>query len=331
MAEEDSAYSLPVDKFITGVDHFESWVCLFDAAIEIIYKGSTAADKIAAARQWLPLKLDDQARLVYSNVTGNTWAELKENLRKALIDPQEEYNWHAGKATIIWDGIESFQSLATRVKRAVNTHHRSNRETEYYFRFLLALPSEYKREINLGLSKGERKIENAVDIAERVRISNSETTGGPAPTTTPIPTSFTGAAMSGDRLHRLELAMEGMALRLGNIESLLKELLDDRRSRRGSDSRRESRQNSRQNSRDRHHRNERSDDYEEGGRRHDDNSPHRGHHDDHRDRRHSSNQREDDRHYDNEDTVRYNDDNRHNGGRDDWGRKEDWDRDLRDN
>ena len=234
MAEKDSAYSLPVDKFITGVDHFGSWVCLFNAAIEIIYKGSTAADKVAAARQWLPLKLDDQARLVYSNVTGNTWAELKENLRKALIDPQEEYNWHAGKATIIWDGIESFQSLATRVKRAVNTHHRANRATEYFFRFLLALPAEYKREINLGLSKAERTIENAVDIAERVRISNAETDGGPTPPT-PIPTSFTGAAMSGDRLHRLELAMEGMALRMGNIEFLLKELLDDRCSGRRSD------------------------------------------------------------------------------------------------
>ena len=109
MAEEDSAYSLPVEKFISGVDHFESWISLFDAAIEIIYKDSTAADKEAIARQWLPLKLDDQARLIYSNVTGNTWTELKENLRKALIDPQEEYNWHAGKATITWDGIESFQ------------------------------------------------------------------------------------------------------------------------------------------------------------------------------------------------------------------------------
>ena len=98
--------------------------------------------------------------------------------------------------------------------------------------------------------------------------------------------------MSGDRLHRLELAMEGMALRLGNIESLLKDLLEDRRSHRRSDSRRESRQNSRQNSRDRHQHNERrGDDYEKGDRRHDDNSPHCGHPNDHNhDRRYSSNQ-----------------------------------------
>ena len=220
---EKSVNSLPVDKFKYGTDHFESWIKLFEAAIDIAYKGATADERLLACRQWLPLKLDEQARLVYSNVTGNTWAEIKENLRKALIDPQEEYNWHAKKATIVWDGVESFQSLATRVKRAVDTHHRENREVEYYFRFLLALPLEYKRPINRGLPKDMRTIENAVDVAERVRIDDTD---AEAPSATPAPAprsvTFSGAAMSDDRIKSLEMAFEGMTVEMGELKSAIR-------------------------------------------------------------------------------------------------------------
>ena len=298
MAEGNSVYSLPINEFSSGVDHFESWISLFDAAIEITYKNATAADKQAAARQWLPLKLDDQARLIYSNVAGNTWAELKENLRKALIDPQEEYNWHAGKATITWDGVESFQCLATRVKRAVNTHQKSNKETEYYYRFILALPGDYQRIINLGLARDKRLIENAVDIAERVRVDSAGSSTAPSATT-----AFTGAAMSDDRIHSLELAMEGLALRVGNIESSLKKLSTDlhHRNRRSSSYGRSRRSSP---DRDRYHRDE--EENRNRGHYHDDGPRHDPAYDD---ERHAPDNR-----------------GRYDDRRSDWGRRGEWDR-----
>ena len=191
----NSICELPVDKFRYGIDYFGDWVDLFEAAIKISYKGATKAEIDGACMDWLPLKLDQQALLIYDGTEGATWPLKKENFRLSLIDPREEYRWHSGEATISWDGTESFQSLAARVKRAVNTHHKSNRPNEYFFRFRLALPRDYKRAIDLGCSKPDRTIENAVDVAERLRVANTNAEDAATPTAA-ISTSLTGAAMN---------------------------------------------------------------------------------------------------------------------------------------
>ena len=225
---EKQVNNIPVEKFRSGTDHFDSWIGLFEKAINLAYKGAEDADITDARTQWLPLKLDDKARLIYAGVTGATWPVIKANLKKALIDPQEEYLWHARVATITWDGVESFHSLSTRIIQAVDMYHTENRENEYFFRFRLALPPDYRRAIDLGCSKENRTIKNAIDIAERLRVADADTSGaGATAAATPKAVSFSGAAMNDDRLKSLELAMEGVTIRLDNMDADKKKKPDD--------------------------------------------------------------------------------------------------------
>ena len=221
MMAEKRVTDIPVETFRHGIDHFESWVKLFEKAIDLSYKGASEADRATACEQWLPLKLDDKTRLIYGGVTGATWESIKTNLQKALVDPHDEYMWHSRRATIIWDGVESFQSLGTRIMREVDTYQTTERETEYFFRFRLALPKDYKRALDLGCSKTTRTIKHAIDIAERLRVADSDAIEGCA-SATPKPlhkdSSFSAAAMYDDRIRYLEREMEKIKIRLDNLE-----------------------------------------------------------------------------------------------------------------
>ena len=221
MMAEKRVTDIPVEIFRHGIDHFESWVKLFEKAIDLSYKGASEADRATACEQWLPLKLDDKTRLIYGGVTGATWESIKTNLQKALVDPHDEYMWHSRRATIIWDGVESFQSLGTRIMREVDTYQTTERETEYFFRFRLALPKDYKRALDLGCSKTTRTIKHAIDIAERLRVADSDAVESGA-TATPKPIhkdlSFSVAAMYDDRIRYLEREMEKIKIRLDNLE-----------------------------------------------------------------------------------------------------------------
>ena len=283
MAEIKAVHSIPVKEFRSGIDHFDEWIKLFEKAIGISYQTATAGATAAAAaaaletayKQWLPLKLDDKARLVYDGVADGEWAQFKSDLRKALIDPQDEYLWHVRRVTIIWDGVESFRSLGTRIMRAVDTYHTENRANEYFFRFRMALPKDYKKAIDLGCAKGNRTIDNAIDIAERLRVADidasEDTTITPTtPTAASLPTpkavSFSGAAMSDDRLKSLELAVQGMSIRLDNVEATKKP--DDDPTGRKESARREffGDRNRRSPSRDDDRRGDRRESYDRGRR-----------------------------------------------------------------
>lgn len=258
--------TLPVKEYKHGVDHFDSWIKLFDKAIKLAYKGASEADQEEASQQWLPLKLDDKARLVYDGITTTTWALTKANLRKALVDPQEEYLWHARHATIVWDGVESFQSLGTRVTRAVDTYHKGDKESECFFRFRLALPKDYKRAIDLGCAKDTRTIKNAIDIAERLRVADTDAgEAGAGPTSAPKSVSFTGASMSDDRLKSLELAVQGLSIRMDNQESSKRKTDEELRSRK-EEGRREFFDSRDRRSPSRESRYDRRDSYERGRR-----------------------------------------------------------------
>ena len=121
MAAERPATSIPVDVFRSDHDDFGEWIQLFENAVVL---ATHAADdrKHELFRQWLPIKLDTRARDVYRNCTKEDWDDLKTEFRNLLIDPQEKYNWQARRTTIVWDGRESFHSLATRVKQSVNLY-----------------------------------------------------------------------------------------------------------------------------------------------------------------------------------------------------------------
>ena len=51
-------------------------------------------------RNWLPLKVDDKAKLKLEGITATTWNELKTKFLEASIDPHEQFNWHARRCTI---------------------------------------------------------------------------------------------------------------------------------------------------------------------------------------------------------------------------------------
>ena len=222
--------SIPVDKFRSDTDHFDTWIKYFEDAIEVTHPNADPATKERLCIKWFLLKLDDKARLTHSGVTGANWAEIKQNFKEASKDPEEEYNWHARRVTITWDGVESFQSLETRIKRKVDTYHKDNREHEYFYRFRLALPKDYKRAIDVGCKKENRTIAEARAIAERVRLSlvedetesgSATATNGAASAQQPRAVSFAGAAMSEDRLKSLEMALQGMSVRMENVETSL--------------------------------------------------------------------------------------------------------------
>ena len=169
---ERATSSIPVETFNSDRDDFTEWVGLFEDAVRLATGATEARRLLVLFRQWLPIKLDARARVVFSNCTKQDWAELKTEFRDLLIDPQERYNWQARRTTIVWDKKESFHSLATRVKRAVKLYDQETVwEEQYFFRFRAALPKHYRRTIDLGCDEDNRTIDEAKKIALRLQMA----------------------------------------------------------------------------------------------------------------------------------------------------------------
>ena len=128
--------------------------------------------------QWLPLKIDEATYVVYENVKGQTWDEIKAELTTLLEDPQERYDFFANRNPIIWDGKESFHDLASRIKRKVDKFvSDESRPRECFHRFRTALPLEYRQAIDLRCGD-EWEINKAMEIAGRLRIANAKAAAG---------------------------------------------------------------------------------------------------------------------------------------------------------
>ena len=228
---ERGASSIPCNDFQSGKDDFESWIERFQAAVDVA-TNATADRKHAVYLQWLPLKLDDEARAVLKQVPAatnytNTIALMKE----LLIDEVEIYKWRAMKSQILWDGKESFQALSTRVKRAVDKYEKelpaASKEWAYFFRFRAALPEVYQDYIDVSLPKDAKTIDNAKQLALRVQMTQRDKSSDGKQV------SFTGAAMADDRIHTLEMEMAKLKTQQSNDQS--EKSRDDRRDSRGSD------------------------------------------------------------------------------------------------
>ena len=214
---ERAANSIPIERFKAGEDDFDEWVDLLEEAVKLATNPQTEERKHALLLDWLPLKLDDEARAIYKQCGGVTWPERKAAMKELMIDPQEVYKWKAKVGKITWDGKESFHRLATRVKRAVDKFDKDmndeSKANEYFFRFREALPTNYKNAIDMGCSADERTLERAKELALRLQMT--------AGSTDDRSVSFVGATMSEDRLKTLEFSMTKMANQLGNIETTL--------------------------------------------------------------------------------------------------------------
>ena len=175
---------------------------MFEKAFDLVQPTADNNARQTLLKNWFPLKLDDRARLAYGGIpqtAETTWDDIKTAFIDALTDPQEEYTWHARREFITWDGVESFRNLFTKIKRKVDKYEHANvREREYFFRFRMALPRNYRREIDINLPRERRKVEEAIDIAERIRLANSEA-AEPNQAAAASSRSFLGAAMAGKR------------------------------------------------------------------------------------------------------------------------------------
>ena len=228
------AHGISIKDFESREDDFESWVKRFESAVELAHNTDGDADALnKLCIKWLPLKLDKEAQSVYSNVTPTTpntpltWAEIKTQLSSLLINPQDKYNWLATRrGNIVWDGKESFHALATRVKSSVDKFDPNcDKNQEYYFRFRSALTPEYRKAIDLGCR--EETIEEAKRVAYRFLNATLDQATGEQPAGDKA-VSFTGAAMSDDRIKTVELSLQSLEVKVENLGSQVEKLVKDR-------------------------------------------------------------------------------------------------------
>ena len=118
-------------------------------------------------------------------------------MSQLLTDPQEKYDWFAGRNPIMWDGEENFHSLCTKIKTKVNKYiEEDSRAREYFRHFRNALTPEYRKAIDLGCGD-QWDVEEALKIATKVRIAEADAAAVRAGQ--PKTVAFAGATMDDDR------------------------------------------------------------------------------------------------------------------------------------
>ena len=212
--------NLPIREFKYGMD-WDEYVPEYEESVGLSHNVEAGSDRDKFCMKWLKLKMDDAAKAILNEAKETTWAKLKEELSLLFVDQQEKYDWLANRRTIKWDGQESFHQLANRIKRAVDKYDpKGAKQQEYFLRFRLALGPEYRKAIDLGCD--DFKLEEAKKIASRVRLAMSDAESTKQDEAKSV--AFAGAAMSSasidpNRLKTAELNIQGLAVRLDDIES----------------------------------------------------------------------------------------------------------------
>ena len=213
--EDEPTSSIPIETFNPEANDFQEWITLFEDAVVLATNVKKEARKKELFKLWLPLVLDDRTRLVFRSCKEKDWKELKKELAKLLVDPQDRYEWRAGRLKITWDRNESFHVLAARVNRAIDKYEEEPRPSDYFHHFRSALPDDYIQAIDLGAN--EETIDEAMRVALRFRTAQSGKKREPEST-------FTAASMSGDRMDDLECALERLSAKLENVEEEVEHL-----------------------------------------------------------------------------------------------------------
>ena len=203
---ERGASSIPCKDYDSNTDDFDSWILTFENAVNVATNAQTHARQQILYKQWLPLKLDNEAKAILEQVPAEAnYADTISQLKELLIDEVEIYKWKSYQKTIVWDKKESFQALATRVKKAVDKYDKDlnaqGKVWAYFFRFRAALPkTPYQDQIDQSIPKDAKTIENAKELSLRVQMTQQNTADTKQ-------VQFTGAAMADDRIHALELEL----------------------------------------------------------------------------------------------------------------------------
>ena len=214
---ERATDDIPIDPFRADSDDWDTWAIKFEKAIRLATKAGE--DRLLVlALDWIMFKLDEKAFAIYENCAKDTWANLKADMSQKLVSKSDIYRWKAGKLKLKWDGIEPFMSLANKCKRAVDKYEKNltpdGKVEKYFFVFREALPTEYIMALDMALDEDERKIDNAVKVAERRQMSCSAAEAG---NVTFIGAAFAGAALTEDRVKALELGQAQMVNKLDEL------------------------------------------------------------------------------------------------------------------
>ena len=218
---ERASSSVAISDFKYGVDDFEEWVELLEAAITLA-TNARGINHAALCKKWLPLKLDHTARAIFKQADKTLqWDALKEELKNLFVDPQDSYEWQANIKTITWDGKENFHALASRIITAVAKYEgdltEPMKQKRYFFRFREALPKEFQDAIDMGCSATQRTLANAKDLAQRTKMTQSSEDKS---------VTFAGASMNEDRISGLEITAAKINNRLGNLTTSINSRFD---------------------------------------------------------------------------------------------------------
>ena len=223
---ERGTSNVNVPTFDSLKDDFEEWVVLFEKAVMLATNAREEATLHFLYKEWLLLKLDKAARATHAKVAALDWPELKAELARLLVDPQEKARWQAKKTTIKWDGKESFHSLASRVKRAVDKYERGMpdefKQREYYQRFKNAFKKSMRRIIAVNCPENDRTIDKAVEIALRYHIALTEDDDDGDGDADEKAVTFAAGAFQPDRATGLENALAKMTTQMENMSVTLR-------------------------------------------------------------------------------------------------------------
>ena len=168
-SRERGASSIPCPEYNHKTDNFDSWIIKFEKAVDVATNAPTHARRQVLYKQWLPLKLDKEAEAILHQVPATlSYDDTIARLKELLIDDTEIYKWKSYQTTIIWDKVESFQALATRVTTAVDKYEKDLNATgkawSYFFRFRAALPKNYQDQIDTNGSRGPLDRQSHLEI-----------------------------------------------------------------------------------------------------------------------------------------------------------------------
>ena len=207
--------SIPVVEYkLEGDVNFEEWIEKFESAC---IAATHPTDKNKTFLEWLPLKLDTNALRLYNSKTKDEYAEIKKELLELFADPHEAYRWKSDPKAYQWDGKETLNTVAANVIRKVNRNEKllkdDAQKEAYFFRFRMAMPQKYKKAIDMGTTRSNKNIVDALDIALRLQMSERDDDPPPKSVEVTLAAALEPPSMQ-NRLKMLELEMRSLSTKI---------------------------------------------------------------------------------------------------------------------
>ena len=219
MAAEKVATSIPIEEYDPEKHDFDEYFDLVENAVGLATNTKDdRRDELTV--QWVPLKLNERTRKLWNSCKTKLWKDRRPEFKELLRDPQDAYRWRAGHVMIVWDGKESFNEYAARVKRTVDTYEDPAKETDYYHHFRKGLPKDFIKVIDLGRNAETLDEAKRVAIRYQTALENEKTdatdpAGAGAGAAGAL--AFTGASMQEDRLEAIEQGLARLSMKVDDM------------------------------------------------------------------------------------------------------------------